>query len=443
MAASDLCRSTGEALMAEDFGDDPPSNVIPFPAMRPNAKLGEVWARETADQNKKLDVKDEFLSPLQCLDQIIRRRTLPVFQWPADWPQMQDRCRCYTGDVVIVTGPTGAGKTSFAIQVARAHTGAGIPVLWCALELDPTQITERIVANLHGVHTMAIKERWDREKIAHSLNAIEDMWRFVPRIMETDKQLAVLRRAIHLVFRVYRIKPLVVIDYLGKLAALARDLRMATVQAAELVRALAVEEECFVLMLAQPSRATNKALTGKVEHDAATDTSGAAAESGEAENAASIEINLEVFKADDADELDARWNIAKSRHVGREGKVGALFIKAGGQWRERDFIPVHPLRVKAEVEAQKKDQHRTEPPGDAVRVRKELNLEAEGEAAARCRAALLRAIVDRGMFGLEEHAMRQVPGVGRGLSIQNALRDLERTGAIQRAPGRRWVAVVR
>lgn len=428
----------------DDFGGAPvPDNVIPFPGMRPNEKLRETWAKETEVQNAKLKANDKFRSPMQCLDEIIRRRGLPVFQWPALWPQLAERCRCYTGDVVIVTGPTGAGKTSFAIQVGLAFTGSGIPVLWCALELDPTQITERIVANMHGVHTMAIKEHWDRERIAHSLAAVEDMWRFVDRIMDPDAQLAALRRAIALVWRIYRVKPLVVIDYLGKLAALARDIRLATIQAAEQVRALAVDEECFVLMLAQPSRAKNQALTGKVDHESATDTSGSAAESGEAENAASIEINLEVFKADDAAELDARWNIAKSRHVGREGKVGSRFTKAGGVWSELDYIPAHPLAVKAEVEKQKKDKNRTEAAEGPIAVRKALNLSASGDASALRRAALLEAITDGGMFGLEQHLMRNVRGSARGGQLARDLQDLERAGVIERATGGRWRGIIR
>lgn len=426
-------------------GTDPPDNVIPFPGMRPNAKLSEAWAKAVEEQNKKLGTKDVFLNPEQCVDQIIRRRSLPLFQWPAAWPLLAERCRAYAGDVVIVTGPTGAGKTSFAIQVSLAFTGAGIPILWCALELDPTAITERIVANLHGVHTMLIKEQWSAERIKHSVNAVTDMWHFVPRIMDVGEQLAAVRRGIAVCMRTYRIKPLVVLDYLGKLAALARDIRLATIQAAELIRALAVEEECYVLLLAQPSRAKNKALTGTVEHGAATDTSGAAAESGEAENAASIEINLEVFKEDDADALDARWHVAKSRHVGREGQTGARFTKAGGVWSELDYVPAHPLRVKSEEDAQKKDKHRTEPPQSKPEIRKAMAVEAAGDAAAKRRAILLAAIRERGMFGLEEHAMKTIPGAGRGLALKQDLTELSRSGAVERAPGsdRRWKAVIR
>lgn len=426
-------------------GTDPPDNVIPFPGMRPNAKLSEAWAKAVEEQNKKLGTKDEFLTPAQCVDQIIRRRSLPLFQWPAAWPLLAERCRCYAGDVVIVTGPTGAGKTSFAIQVGLAFTGCGIPVLWCALELDPTAITERIVANMHGVHTMLVKEQWSADKIKHSVNAVTDMWHYVPRIMDVDAQLAAVRRGIALCMRTYRIKPLVVLDYLGKLSALERDIRLATIQAAEKIRALAVEDECYVLLLAQPSRAKNKALTGAVEHGAATETSGAAAESGEAENAASIEINLEVFKEDDADALDARWHVAKSRHVGREGQTGARFHKPGGVWSELDYVPAHPLRVKAEEEAQKKDKHRTEPPQSKLELRQAINVSAAGDAAAKRRAILFAAIRDRGVFGLEEHAMKLIPGAGRGLALSQDLQELARSGAVERAPGvdRRWRAVIR
>lgn len=418
--------------------DAPSGVVIPFPNMRPNQKLVEKWAEETAQQNEKLGAKDKFPSPLQCLDEIMRRRGLPLFSWPAAWPELGRRCRAYSGDVVIVTGPTGAGKTSFAIQVALSFTGNGIPVLWCALELDPTQITERIVANLHGVHTMVIKEQWTRERIAHSLAAIDDMWRFVDRIMDTEAQLAALRRAIALVWRIYRVKPLVVIDYLGKLSSMARDIRMATIQAAESVRALAVDEECFVLMLAQPSRAKNQALTGKVEHASAADTSGSAAESGEAENAAAIEINLEVFKADDTMTLDARWHVAKSRHVGHEGQVGSRFSKPGGVWSELDYVPAHPLQVKAAEEAEKKDKHRTTPARKPTEIRADLNAARAGDVEAAQRVALVDAIGRHGMLGMEHGELRKIRGAGRGPALQRQVQELERTGTIEKTPAGRW-----
>ncbi|HEX6022583.1 MAG TPA: hypothetical protein VFZ00_11350, partial [Solirubrobacter sp.] len=272
---------------------------------------------------------------------------------------------------------------------------------------------------------------------------VADMWHFVPRIMDPDAQLSAVRRGVALCVKTYRVKPLVVVDYLGKLAALARDIRLATIQAAEMIRATTVEEECYTLLLAQPSRAKNKALTGAIEHAAATETSGAAAESGEAENAASVEINLEVFKEDDADALDARWHVAKSRHVGREGQTGARFTKAGGVWSELDYVPAHPLKVKSEEESQKKDKHRTEPVQSPKEIRNALNVEAAGDAAAQRRAKLLAAIRERGMFGLEEHAMKSIPGVGRGLALQQDLQELARSGAVESKPGRRWVAVIR
>lgn len=429
----------------DEFGsgsDSAPDNVIPFPGMRPSPKLAEAWARELKSQNEKLKVNDEFISPLQCSKEIVRRRGLPVFPWPQAWPNLGRRCRAYAGDVTIVTGPTGAGKTSFAIQIALASTGAGVPVLWCPLELDPTAISERIVANMHGVHTRAVKEFWSRERIDHSLAAVDDMWRFVPRVMDTDAQLALVQRGIALAFRIYRIKPLVVIDYLGKLAALARDIRLATIQAAECVRKLASDGECFVLMLAQPSRSKNQALTGKIDHESAADTSGSAAESGEAENAAAVEINLEVFKADDAQILDARWNVAKSRHTGEEGKVGATFSKPGGVWSELGHIPPHPLQVKAAEEAEKKDKHRTAPARSAPEIRAELNQARAETADVTRRARLLEAITKAGIDGMPPHLIRSVAGAGRGAQVFAVLHELEAMGLVERGP-KGWRATSR
>lgn len=428
------------AIVNDDV--EAPSNLVPFPALRANAKLSDAWIRETAAQNERLKVRDEFPSPAQCVVEIMRRRGLPVFCWPAEWPQLAERARCYPGDVVIVTGPTGSGKTSFAIQVGLSFTGAGIPVIWCTLELDPTQITERIVANMHGVHTMAIKEHWAEDRLRRSVDVFTDMWRFVKRNMDRDQQLAAVRRAIALAWRIYRVKPLVIVDYLGKLAAMERDIRLATIQAAELIRAMAVEEECFVLLLAQPSRAKNQQLTGKAEFDNATDTSGSAGESGEAENAASIELNLEVFKEDDATELKARWNLAKSRHVGREGKVGALFVKAGGKWFELDHVPTHPLAVKAEEEKQKRDKNRTEKPQTRVEIQKDMDATRASDAGAVRRAAILDAIRSAGHFGMEVIQLRNVRGAGQMPHIQRALQELEKGGAIAKLEGR-WRLVTR
>lgn len=435
-------------MLEDDFGglvdsDTKPDNVIPFPTMRANAKLSEAWGSELELQNKKLSSQDKFLSPLAVVDDIIRRRSLPVMPWPAAWPEMGRRCRAYAGDCVAVTGPTGAGKTSFAIQIARAAMGEGIPVLWCPLELDATQITERIVANMHGVHAMAVKDHWSRERIAHSLAAVDDMWRFVDRKMDPDEQRSALMRAITLVSRIYRIRPLIVIDYLGKLASMARDTRIATIQAVEHLRGISVDAECYTLILAQPSRAKNAALTGRVEHGSATETSGSAGESGEVENAAAVEINLEVFKVDDAMELDARAHVAKSRWAGGEGQVGMRFSKPGGVWTELDYLPAHPIATKAHVERAKKDKHRTEPAPSMDEARRELNVAAAGDADAARRVRILDAIGRHGMLGMDQNEMRKLPGTGRMPQVHEALQELARVGTVERAPNGRWRLIPR
>jgi predicted methyltransferase len=112
-------------------------------------------------------------------------------------------------------------------------------------------------------------------------------------------------------------------------------------------------------------------------------------------------------------------------------------------WVELGHLPPTPQAVAAEEAVQKRDTHRTEPPQSKLEVRKALNVEAAGDAAAKRRAILLRAIKDGGMFGIEEHSMKNIQGAGRGLALQQDLQELARSGVVERKPGRRWVAVIR
>jgi KaiC/GvpD/RAD55 family RecA-like ATPase len=406
---------------------------LPFPKLRANRAIAEQWAAELVLRNQRGSTKHRFASPLGVLDDLERKRSLPPLPWPASWPRLAARARCYPGDSIAIIGPQGGGKTSFAIQLCRAAMGDGIPCLWCALELDETQIALRLVANMHGVHTHVIRETWSREQIAHALAAVDDLWRFVDRYSDPDLQLNALRDAITLAKKIFRRTPLVVIDYLGKMASLARDIRLATIYAAEQLRALGVSEECFVAMLAQPSRSSSALLTGRAEIDAATDAIGVAGESSEVEAAARVVLGLSVFKADDSAELDAHV-LASKTNTGLEGREGFRFCKAGGQWQELDYLPATPSRVKADVEADKRDRHRRTPPRTIVQVRADLNEAAAGSVAAQRRATVLEAITRAGVAGAAETELR---AAGRVASVRRVLAELAGADLIERA-GERW-----
>lgn len=436
-------------MTGEDFGgevahrDINPANVIQFPNLRPSERLADAWAREQERRNGALQRSYRFASPLQAAADLARQRTQPKMPWPAQWPELAKRCVTYTGQCLGIVGPTGGGKTSFGLQIARACTAEEIPVLWSPLELDAPEIDLRIVANMNALHTARIREEWSDAKIANGLAVIEDMWRFVPREREVEPQLEAYRVAIDMCKTVYRKPPILVIDYIGKMARGTRDPRLATADAAESLREMAVAFGCYILILAQPSRSNNATLTGKHDLESATDAIGVAGESAEIEHACANVIGLNVFKVDDADELDAHALVTKARNTGREGREGMRFSKPGGVWHELDRVPPTPNEIAAKLKSEKKNKSRVEPVTKEI-VHRELHNEARDDADAERRRRVLGALTRGGLQGMRVGQLGRVPGCGHGQRLSQTLQELERSGAVERIIGAgKWRIVPR
>jgi len=428
----------------EDFvtAQPPVTNVIQFPGVRPNRKLTDAWKARVEAGNQKTTTKLKLPSPIDVMDEVMRQRSMPAMSWPAAWPNLARRMRTYPGDMVGVVGSQGGGKTSFAIQVAVANAGDGIPTVWMAGELDAAQITTRIVANMHGVHAMAVRDHWPRERIEYALAHVSDMFHFVDRFRDREKQLDAIRRAVSYTWELYRIPPLLVVDHIGKLAGLSGDLRVGTLEALELLRELTVEMQCYTMPLSQGSRGSQAMLTGKTTPESATEAIGLAAESKSYEDDCANVIALALFKVDNAMRLDAHGMVGKARHTGEEGTEGMAFSKPGGQWFELDYLPATPGEVTAEVAKAKKDKHRAGAPPELPQARADLNAARSGNADAARRIALLEAIRRHGAMGMETKHVKDVRGVGRGTAPQQALQDLERQGLIERI-NNRWRATPR
>lgn len=424
-------------------GTDPPDNVIPFPGMRPNAKLSEAWVKAVEVYNHKHKSRHTLISPIDVVPSMMEVRKLPKMPWPGDWPELERRCVTPAGACVAFVGSIGGGKTQKGIQIARAVMGAGLPVNWANLELGREEVTARGLANMNGEHALHILDKWPEHMLRHQVAAFGDLFHFVDRYDPVDEQLDAIQAGIEIAMSVYRTPVLTVIDHIGQLITDAKDARLEMLRVGKRFEKMALDTKSWILILAQGTKSGQQALTGKIEIDAAADMIGAAAESQIMQQVCSNVIVSVLYKADDATELEGRDLVAKARWTGLEGQVGTRYIKRGGVWQEQDHLPPTPLEVEAEVKAQKADKHRTEPPMDKAEARKALAVEAAGDAAAKRRAILLAAIRERGMFGLEEHAMKTIPGVGRGLVLSQDLTELLRSGAVERAPGRRWKAVIR
>lgn len=424
---------TDEAL--SDFGvpaDPPADNLIPFPRMRPNTRLAEAWARLVEARNKKNSTSYRFIAAGDALDDLIRLRSMPALAWPPSWTEMIRRVRVYPRDMVGIVGSQGGGKTSFALQAAIAAAGAGTPTVWAALELNPPQILTRAIGNMHGVHAAAVRDSWTRERIEHAAGAFTDMFHFVDRVRDPEKQLEAMRAAVSVAWEMYRVPPLLVVDHIGKLFSNARDPNVGATQALEALRELTEELDCMTMPLSQGSRGNQAVLTGKVDVDAASDAMGVAAQARAFEEDCSYVLALVVFKQDDADQLDSHVLATKCRHTGLEGRMGYRFKKPGGVWIPLDYLPATPSQVKVEIERAKKDKSRAAPPPSVPQARADINSAAAGDAAAMRRVKILEAVTRHGMLGIEVNELRKIHGVGRGAAFHQSLQELERAGSCER-----------
>jgi KaiC/GvpD/RAD55 family RecA-like ATPase len=424
-------------MSEEDFGsyadEEPAQEVrVPFPGMRANQKLAEAWGRAVSSRNQKDGTAYKFPAPVESVDELIELRGMPAFCWPPQWQDTARRCRVYPRDVVGIVGSQGGGKTSYALQACLANAGAGGPVVWAPLELNKPQILTRAIGNLHGVHAAHVRDQWSRERIIHAASTFSDMFHFVDRFRDPDKQIAAMRAAVALCWEIYRVPPTLVVDHIGKLFSNARDPNVGASQALEALRELTEELNCITFALSQGSRANQSVLTGRTDVDAASDAMGVAANARAFEEDCSYVIALAVFKADDQVELDSHVLLTKCRHTGLEGRTGYKFSKPGGRWRELEYLPATPTQIKVDTEKAKKDKHRSGPPPSDSQIRDDLNAARAGDAAAMRRAKMLEVVTRHGMLGIDLQELRRVHGVGRGPVFHQALQELERAGSLER-----------
>jgi KaiC/GvpD/RAD55 family RecA-like ATPase len=420
--------------------------LIPFPRMRANNKLTEAWSAELKRVN---DVRSgqpryEFFSPLDVVPKLMDFRHMPPMPWPAQWPETARRAKTYAGDCVGVVGAIGGGKTSFAIQCMRAAAGEGHPGLWANLELSRPEVLTRLVGNMHGVHASTVRDHWDRERIERTLVSITDMWRFVDHYVDLERQMAAMEAAIAMAWKVYRVPPLLVVDHLGQLVIGQRDERHAMALVAERFREMAERTSSFIMLLVQSSVSNQSVLTGRVELDAASDALGIETGGKAIGSACANTIGLAVFKADNAQALDAHGIFSKCRHTGNEGKIGLRFSKPGGVWEELPYLPTTPSEIRGDIEKDKKDKHRTAPPRNAEQARQDLNAARAGDADASRRSRIFAALERHGALGMEFTELRKLPGVGRGVLLTQSLQELQRAGSIERRPdNNRWRIITR
>ncbi|QDQ28222.1 AAA family ATPase [Chitinimonas arctica] len=154
------------------------------------------------------------------------------------------------GQLVLVDGPPGIGKTGLGVGIALANAQAGVATAYHSLERSAAQLGARFVASASGVSLSQIKSaRLSDEELSRYLAAAEQlspmpMW-FVDRTRRTVAQLT--RDACKL--KRERGLSLLVVDHLHLIAEDGAGLALSLEMAISRLKRLAVELDiCIVLM---------------------------------------------------------------------------------------------------------------------------------------------------------------------------------------------------
>ena len=163
------------------------------------------------------------------------------------------------GNLTLLAGIPGSGKTSFGVQVAWESAKVGRPAAVFSLEMTRDELIERLVAYETGIP--AAQQRADEitDDDAHAIGRAMGRMQEAPLYLEDERTLTatdVRLRALRLAHEVGALS-VVVVDYLGLLAL--PQTRTATTaqqlqQAAQTLKVLAGELRTPVILCAQLNR---------------------------------------------------------------------------------------------------------------------------------------------------------------------------------------------
>ena len=173
---------------------------------------------------------------------------------------------------MLLAGPQGLGKTTFALQVSRTVARTGRPVLYFSYEHVAEDLTQKLIAMEAGelddsnqVRVTSIRSIFDDlwvSSLEHRLESVpagvEALSRvaqysemlFVHRSTGTRTDLAAIQAAVEMVRELAGSTPLVIVDYLQKVKSAHADEESSTTEIVEGLKDLAIDISAPVLAIA-------------------------------------------------------------------------------------------------------------------------------------------------------------------------------------------------
>lgn len=165
----------------------------------------------------------------------------------------------FGGQLVVVAGRPGSGKTAFGLSLIRGAAKAGEPCLFCSLEMGDVELAERVVADVSGVPAARIATadfaKGEIEAVADAIKSLRGLpldidpspYQSMTHIASTAREFASRRKL-----------GLLAIDYVGLVDT--EDKRTprheAVAKVSRRCKALAKELDVPLLLLAQLNRAS-------------------------------------------------------------------------------------------------------------------------------------------------------------------------------------------
>lgn len=303
----------------------------------------EAYYRAEAEKEEAREREQEALRALgeakalpKRIEEVLRSDAFnkPQATFPTAYPELNALIAggLKSRQVMVIAGPTGAGKTGFATCLAR-DLRAHLPVLFVCTEIDEAEQAARFAAIELGQKPDDILSQ--RVTVDVAAASVKDWPVYVYNLdwFSTDGLDAIAER-VEAIKKATDTAPAVVIDYLQMVASEDPDARRLSVSAvANKLRMLAQVHDIPVVAVSSVSRAfygQNRKAMAEEEDPRAWLAS--AKESGDVEYAAAVFAFLDVGDTVDPEyNRPARLIVAKSRR-GQVGFVGLKFHGPSGRF---------------------------------------------------------------------------------------------------------------